>query len=72
MRALIAVWYELYGVAIARPTHDMLLAPSHDIFYCLYDTPRSAAVSSRRYRRYLRLVSTKSIVVSWVSHSTSC
>jgi len=31
----------------------------------------TAVVSPRRYRRYLQLVSTISIVVSWVSHNTN-
>jgi len=49
-----------------RDTHDTCAVSRH--FLLLRYT---AVVSSRRYQRYLRLVSTISIVVSWVSHNTS-
>jgi len=49
-RALVAKWYDLYGIAILT-----ILAPSQDIFYC-YDISRyimtlAILVSSHRYRQ---------------------
>jgi len=49
-----------------RDTHDTCAVSRY--FLLLRYT---AVVSSRKYRRYLRLVSTISIVVSWVSHNTT-
>jgi len=80
-RALIALPWLLSSFRYRRLAHSLPSGTSCIRYRDTHDTCAvsryflllryTAVVSSRRYRRYLRLVSTISIVVSWVSHNTS-